>query len=193
MALASVQHVLARLFTEDELRTHYFADPIGAGRALGLDDAEAIRLAALTQPHVEQFAETLKRKRIGDLRHVLPLTASALGPAFGHHARAAMVRPPPAGRRHDDARALVAHLAKLEASKTVERPWVPDLARYELTCIDVLRDRSILLFGWYRYPVGLLATMIDRGLSIGEVRPRWTVAAWLRAPGSRTIRHWIRP
>jgi len=192
MALASVQHALARLFTEDELRAHYFADPAGVGHALGLDDAEVLLLAGLAPCHVEQFAETLKRKRTADVRNRLPLTARALGPGFPEHARRALVAPLSSGRRHrDDARALVEQLAELGSLQGLEQPWITDLARYEMTCVDVLRDRPILVVRWFRYPVGRLVTVIDSGVPVGEVRPRWTLAGWLRAPGSRMILHRI--
>ena len=56
MGLAEVQVVLARLFVDEELRARFFADPPTVGRALGLDDREAMGLAALSPRHVAEFA-----------------------------------------------------------------------------------------------------------------------------------------
>ena len=85
MALADVQAILARLFTDAAFRASFFCDPVTLGRALGLEAAETSALAALSRDEVEQFAAIIRRKRADDVRKVLPLTARALGGAFDRH------------------------------------------------------------------------------------------------------------
>ena len=83
MALARVQVAMARLFTDAEARAAFARDLIAAGRALGLDEADAASLAELTPRALERFAESLRTKRVLDARKLLPLTAlSALGDGF---------------------------------------------------------------------------------------------------------------
>src|SRR5215471_17587304 len=114
---------------------------------LGPDEAST--LAQLSQASVEQFAATIKRKRVDDMRKVLPLTARALGGAFERHALTAIVgavSPP-----REDARALLDHIVQLSRSKKLEPPWTADLARYEATFGDALRRSACVSVRRFRF------------------------------------------
>src|SRR5215470_348789 len=111
MALANIQTILARLFTDASFRASFFCDPIAVGLSLGLGPDEASTLAQLSQASVEQFAATIKRKRVDDMRKALPLTARALGGAFERHALTAIVGAVSPAR--EDARALIDHIVRL--------------------------------------------------------------------------------
>jgi hypothetical protein len=189
MALADVQAVLARLFTDAPFRASFFEAPVAVGRASGLDPAEAGTLAALSRAEVDGFAGTLGRKRADDVRKVLPLTARALGDAFRDHILAATAGAPRPGRHRDDARALVDDLGRAARSHELDQPWAADLARYELTFGDALHRRAGLLVRRFRYPVGRLAAAILSGAPVAEVRPRLTVGIWVRWPGRRGLFH----
>jgi hypothetical protein len=191
MALADVQAMLARLFTDAPFRAAFFADPIAVGRSNGLDAAEAQTLAALSRDEVCGFAGTLRRKRADDVRKVLPLTARALGGAFRDHILPATAGAPRPGRHRDDARALVAHLGRMARSGELEPPWAADLARYEMTFGDALHRRGGLLVRRFRFPVARLASAVGRGEAMADVKPRTTVGVWVRWPGRRGVFHRI--
>jgi hypothetical protein len=189
MALADVQAVLARLFTDVPFRTAFFDDPAAVGRSAGLDPAEAQTLAALSRTEVDGFAGALRRKRADDVRKVLPLTACSLGSAFRDHilpATAGATRP---GRHRDDARALVNHLGRMARSRELEPPWAADLARYEMTFGDAFRRRAGLLVRRFRFPVARLAAAILSGAPTAGIEPRVTIGVWVRWPGRRGIFH----
>jgi hypothetical protein len=189
MALADVQAVLARLFTDASFRACFFADPVAVGRANGLDPADAQRLAALSREEVVGFAATLRRKRAVDVRKVLPLTARALGDKFRDHLLPVTAGAPRPGRHRDDARALVDHLGRMARSARLEPPWAGDLARYELTFGEALHRCAGIMVRQFRYPVGRLATAILGGAPMPEVEPSMTVGIWLRWPGRRGVFH----
>jgi hypothetical protein len=185
MALADVQAVLARLFTEAPFRASFFEDPLAVGHASGLDPAEAQALAELSRSEVDGFAATLRRKRLADVRRVLPLTARALGAAFGDLARSAVASAARPGRHHDDARAIVDRLRGLARSYQLEPPWAADLARYEATFGVAQRRRACLLVRRFRFPVAALAVAILGGAPMADVKPCMTVGIWVRWPGRR--------
>jgi hypothetical protein len=191
MALAGVQTVLARLFTDAPFRASFFENPIAIGRSSGLDPAEAQVLAALSRDEVEQFAATLRRKRADDICAILPLTARALGAAFGDHVQPAIAGAPRARRHRDDARALVNHLACMARSQQLELPWAADLARYEVAFKEVPYRRACLLVRRFHFPIAALAAAIVSGAPIADVKPRATVGIWLRWPGRRGFFHWV--
>jgi hypothetical protein len=190
-ALADVQAILARLFTDAAFRASFFADPFAVGRSLGLEPTEASALAELSRNAVEQFAATIRRKRADDLRKALPLTARALGGAFDRHVLAAIVGAVRPGRHRDDARALLDHLGRLSRSNELEPPWTADLARYEATFEDVLHRSACLLVRRFRFPVARLAAAIHCAAPIGNIEPRMTIGVWLRVPGRRGSIHRI--
>jgi hypothetical protein len=63
MGLAEVQGALAKLFIDPMLRDRFFAAPVVVGVELGLDVEEARGLARIPSRQVEQFADSLRRKR----------------------------------------------------------------------------------------------------------------------------------
>ncbi len=191
MALADVQAILARLFTDTAFRASFFWDPVTVGRALGLEAGEANALAELSRDEVEQFAAIIRRKRADDVRKVLPLTACALGGAFDRHVLATIVGAVRPGRHRDDARALVDRLSRLARSNELEPPWTADLARYEVTFGEALHRSACLLVRRFRFPVARLAAATRHGAPTGDIKPRMTIAIWLRVPGTQGIFHRI--
>jgi hypothetical protein len=189
MALAAVQAILARLFTDAPFRSAFFDDPIAVGRSCGLDPAEARSLAEVSRKEVEEFAATLRRKRVADVRQVLPLTARALGDAFADYVRPAIAGPARAGRHRDDARAVAGHLRRLARSRELAPPWVADLVRYEAAFSEAQRRPACMLVRCFRFPVAALAAAILVGAPTVGIEPRMTVGLWLRWPGRRGAFH----
>jgi hypothetical protein len=79
VGLAELEEALARLYTDDGLRARFFADPRSVGAELRLEESEAERLAATDRERIELFAETLRLKRFGEVRGLLPRSLAALG------------------------------------------------------------------------------------------------------------------
>jgi hypothetical protein len=189
MALADVQVILAHLFTEAPFRAAFFADPVAVGRSCGLDAAEARTLAELLREEVDRFAETLRRKRVADVRKMLPLTARALGDAFADHVGPALAGAARPGRHRDDARAVAEHLRRTAQLHKLTPLWAADLARYEAAFGEAQHPRGCVLVRRFRFPVAALATAILCGARTADIKPRMTVGIWLRWPGGRGVFH----
>src|SRR5579884_1781279 len=83
MSLLAVQSLLARLYTDSAFRTRFFDAPGEACEGMGLTEAEQVQLLALDRQQVERFARSLRQKRLGAARELLPGTAQVMGEGFG--------------------------------------------------------------------------------------------------------------
>jgi hypothetical protein len=177
MGLMEVQRVLARLYTEDELRERFFADPAAVGKTLGLDIEETRRVAELSAGEVRGFARSLRRKRLGEVAKLLPMTRRALGALFDRlffrYAGTADRSVPRGIRKHrEDAAAFASFLAAEASAGGVPPAWAADLARYEAAGLKASEPGRTCLVCWYRYPVARLAG--------SSPAPGPTVGLWVR-------------
>lgn len=185
MGLSAVQGALARLFTDETLRMAFFKDPQSAGRALGLDEADAAILAGMAPPAVRQFAQSLQAKRVLDARKAMPLTAQTLGESFAVHFRAAVAPLPRTAGRVEEAQALAARLAARAGSRAIAPFWIGDLARYEAAFVEASRPRFRLRLRLFRYPVAVVAASLHAGAAPAAVVAKPTLGLWVRRPGGR--------
>ena len=182
MALGDVQTALARLLTDTAAHAMFARDPLSAGRALGLDETDARSVAALEPHALDRFRASLRSKRALDARKLLPLTALALGDAFGPRLLESLDARP--GGAVADALALVSRLAGDTASSPL---WIGDLARYEAAFIAARRRRWGIQLRVFRYTVPSIAAALHGGVSPSVVAPRTTLGLWARAPGQALV------
>lgn len=78
MTLLDVQTALARLFTDGALRARFLTDPVEVCSELALSSDERESLLTLDRQQIERFAGSLRRKRRGSVRGLLPATATLL-------------------------------------------------------------------------------------------------------------------
>ena len=110
MALAQTQALLARLFTDDDLRREFFEAPIAVATRFGLSMHDTQRLAGIDSREIEAFAQSLIGKRALYARRGLPLTARALGDRFDALFRQAIGGAAREATNRSDAAALTAFL-----------------------------------------------------------------------------------
>ena len=180
MGLAEVQQVLARLSIDRALRDRFFADPAATAAEMGLAPGDARVLAQIPKRQVEQFADSLRRKRRDQVRRVIPLAARALGRQFAALFDRYLDESPPRGSSADieDAAGFVAAIRRLEGR--LEPDWAIDLARYELARRQSTRAGRLPIVRLFRFPVARLAARPDPG----PLAPRATIACWWR-PSAR--------
>ncbi|AFY32789.1 hypothetical protein [Calothrix sp. PCC 7507] len=197
MGLAQTQQVLAQLYTNTELRKRFFAHPHAVGAELGLSDSEIQQLSQLSVQEVNVFANSLKWKRLGEVRELLPRTVRVLGKNFTtlfwryaetylpqgikKHRKDAMVAP-----RTAEGIAFANFIEKVAQVEGIDPAWVSDLARYEKTWLLVDELHRGLQVCWFRYPVGSLGST-DANLS----QP--TIAVWWRFSGRSHLHHILLP
>lgn len=186
MGLAEIQAALARLSIDASLRDRFFDDPAGVGAELGLDAEEARGLAGVSRRGVEQFAGSLRRKRRGQVRGIIPIAARALGDRFGGLFERYVAEAAPRGSKADleDAIGFVDAMGKWNDED--RPPWVVDLARYELAWRQATRAGRRPILRAFRFDVARLAAR--RGAD-EAVSPRPTLAIWWRSTRRGRIRH----
>jgi hypothetical protein len=185
MGLAEIQNVMARLSIDRRLRDRFFADPAVVGNELGLGAQEALGLARIPRRQLEQFAESLCRKRRDQVRRVIPIAAGALGREFAALFDRYIDEAPPRGSKAEleDGVGFVAALQRW--SDQLDPSWAADLARYELGWRQSAQAGRVPIVRMFRFPVGRLAAGLERE----PVAPRATVACWWRPTRTGKIRH----
>ena len=153
MGLAEIQGALARLYVDPALRDRFFADPAGVGVELGLGAEESRDLAGVSRRQVEQFADSLRRKRRDQVRRVIPIAARALGDRFG-----GLFERYVASRRRGG-RGPISTTRSGSSMRSGDGPirstaWAVDLARYELAWRQAARAGRRPIVRMFRFPVG---------------------------------------
>ena len=189
MALAQTQALLARLFTDDDLRREFFEAPVAVATRFGLSMHDTQRLAGIDSREIEAFAQSLIGKRALYARRALPLTARALGDRFDALFRQAIRGAARDATNRSDAAALTAFLDRRVAKCELEPPWVADLARFELAFIDAGRSGAALFFRAFDFDIASVASALAEGGGVSVVRRR-TFGVWARAPRGR-LRWWL--
>lgn len=184
MALAQTQALLARLFTDDDLRREFFEAPIAVATRFGLSMHDTQRLAGIDSCEIEAFAQSLIGKRALYARRALPLTARALGDRFDALFRQAIGGAAREATNRSDAVALIAFLDTRVSKCELEPRWISDLARFELAFIDAGRSGVTLFFRAFDFNVASVAHALAKGEEISAVG-RKTFGVWARAPRGR--------
>ncbi len=184
MSIAETQALLARLFTDDELRREFFELPVAVAARFGLSAEEAQRLAALDRREMDAFARSLIGKRALYVRRALPLTACVLGDQFDALVREAIGRRADDGKRRSDAAALVAQLERRLAQRELAPVWIVDLARFELAFVEAGGSGPVCFLRRFDFDVASIAAPLARGGDVIALRRR-TVGVWARPPRGR--------
>lgn len=82
MPLAELQRALAHLYTRENARERFRADPVGFARTFALQPAELAQLASIGETRLHAYVDSLDRKRANEAARLLPLWARALGTQF---------------------------------------------------------------------------------------------------------------
>lgn len=176
MSLAEQQRLLARLYTDPEIRRQLDEDPAALAAGLGVEGATAENLTAVAD-EIDEFAQALHRKRFGSIRKALPATSKALGKrfreAFIEHAEVFI----PSGTdkiRRD----ILAFERFLDERLTGEDVWIRELLRWEAAWVRANDPRFRFRMLFFRSAEAAQA----RGAP-ESWRPE--VIVWWRLPGKR--------
>lgn len=189
MGLAQTQQVLAQLYTNTEFRQRFFANPQDFGAELGLSLDEAQQLAELSAKEVKIFANSLKWKRLAEVRGLLPRTARALGKNFtALFWRYTDTYLPQGIKKHrEDAIAFADFIVKVISVECIELAWISDLVVYEKTWLLVYKHHSRLRVCWFHYPIGKLGSPED----MNGVMMQPTMAIWWRLSVRSRFHHFL--
>lgn len=184
MGLVELQKVLAKLYTDTELREHFFSNP-QFGETLGLTPLEVQQLSELSVSQVNLFASSLKRKRLGEVKELLPLTQRVLGKDFSKEFWCYSETYNPSGikKHYQDALAF----AKFLEQQKLEPVWIRDLIRYEKAWLEAMEPRCRSLMYRFDYDMKSLIQSLQRREDpvIREKRAIAFVAVWFRLPSGK--------
>lgn len=124
MSLRHEQDLLARLYTDPELRGRFMRDPETAGGEFGVAPEISAQLASAAGDELEFFSESLFWKRFNEVVKLLPESRAAVGEDFERRFRefAAGFVPDSIKKHLDDAYEFTGYLlAKGEHATVVSR------------------------------------------------------------------------
>ena len=188
MGLAQEQRAQACLYTDARLRERFFADPRSEGEALGLTREEAERLGRLSEREVRFFASCLQRKRMGEVRKLLPRSQRALGSGFAELFRRYAAGPVPEGvhRHQRDAVGFCSFVGRVAREEGFEPRRVLDLLRYEAAWVEAASPGPRLVLRGFRYRIRDLLDPIASG---PHPRPGAGLGLWLRLSRQGKLRY----
>ncbi len=189
MALAQVQALLARIYTDAEVRERFFAAPRQVGAEFGLTEEEARQLGQMSEGRARFFAESLARKRAGGVRRLLPLTSRTLGrqftELFGRHTVEFLPRGH--GKAHQDAVAFASFLGRMADDGGVV-PSLAGLARYEASRLLSTDPARRLTICWLPALPEDLVQGADLGTEAHGKVMRPVIAVWFRPTARSRVR-----
>lgn len=177
MGLEQVQQVLAKLYTNTEFRERFFNQPGVVGAELGLSSIEIEQLSQLTAKDVTVFANSLKWKRLGELRELLPITAGVLGKEFNtlFWGYAESYLPTGIKKHRDDAIAFSNFILQTPEITPV---WVKDLVIFEQAWLLTYQPNRCFLLRCFSYTVHQQ-----------DIKPQLTIALWWRLQKLSSLQH----
>lgn len=195
MGLAEKQTLLARLYTDGPFRETFFADPLKTGRALGLTANEARELAGVSADEVRFFADSLRNKRLQEVRAALPQTSRILGESFAQlfQQHAASYLPRGIHKHRDDAIAFAAFIEKSLQDDDEAEAWIVDVLRYESSRLKAVDTHRRLTFCRLRYDIRRMARDTASGDVDSKPEQRRVLALWFRFSSGSRLRHIMFP
>lgn len=189
MGLNEVQRALAQLYTNKELREKFLSNPKEIASLFDLNSTDIEHLTALSAFHLEEFANSLQYKRLGEVSKILSLTEKSLKSKFRELFLEFTSNYLPSGikKHRDDALAFAKFIAS-PINKDIPE-WVKELARYEATRLE-LGEGKVLKIKIFNYPLKqiLLALFQDEEVVI---RKKLTLAIWVKFPTQIGWHHYL--
>ncbi|MDJ0648174.1 MAG: hypothetical protein QNJ60_05650 [Xenococcaceae cyanobacterium MO_188.B19] len=194
MSLLTVQQVLARIYTDSKLRDDFLTNPDVVGISLGLNCQEIAQLSKLSRQQVNLFASSLKRKRLGEIHKLLPLTHKLLGKKFDSlFSKYSETYLPTGSKKHLlDA---VAFSNFLQEYLTIDDPhptWLLDILRYEKVRLQMFREKRLFICDRFDYNLESLINNLDFN-SQPVLRFKPNIGIWFRLTSNSNWRSLFLP
>lgn len=179
MSLLKQQNLLARIFTDENLRRKFFETPEIVAQRYDLSEKDCAELREIISADLNSFADSLFYKRLNGVEKLLPLTKKILKKDFQKYFREfALNFQPESVKKHlEDA----VEFTKFLAEKVSDNKSAKDSANYE---------QARLLFGSYHKSFIIRLFDYDlRRISAETPAKKKTLAIWLRF--GKLVKHFI--
>jgi hypothetical protein len=195
MALTDIEHILARLSADDELRARFVENPFALGRELGLSASGTRQLRREAAQRFDSFAATPRERRFVQVNKLLPLTHRVMQGRFtAYFDRYVAEHGAPA---FEHLFGDVLHFAEYLEEKLREdylgSGWTLDLLRFEKARVKAADPRRRLVVATFRHDISRLVRGIARKSKDAtfEVVVRRSVAVWWRRRPHEPVRYTV--
>ncbi len=163
MSLLTVQQVLARIYTDSKLRDDFLTNPDVVGINLGLNCQEIAQLSKLSRQQVNLFASSLKRKRLGEIHKLLPLSYKVLGKKFDRlFSKYSETYLPTGSKKHLlDAVFFSNFLQEYLTRDNPYSTWLLDILDYEKVKLKMLQRKRLFICDRFDYNLESLINSLD--------------------------------
>jgi hypothetical protein len=193
MSLMILQQTLARIYTDRKLRDDFLTNPDVVGNSLGLNCQEIQQLSNLSPQQVNLFANSLKRKRLGEIRKLLPLTNNILGKEFDRlFFKFSETYLPTGNKKHllDSiafSEFLERYLIQSLTTDKIQLVWLLDVLRYETIKLKMFQGKQFLICDRFNYD---LESLIDSLHSNSQpiLKPQPTIGIWFKLTSNSNLR-----
>jgi hypothetical protein len=191
MGLSEIEQILARLSTDEGLRSRFVDDPFALGRELGLSAAVSRQLRREAAARFESFAASSRERRLVEMGKLLPLTHRVLGNRFAAHFKRYASAHKPGGieRLFGDAIEFAGYLEKSLRGERVGSGWTLELLRYERARLKAADPKRRVVAAFFRHDISRLVRSVARREETPTVIKRPTVALWLRSKRHGPVRY----
>jgi hypothetical protein len=193
MGLVIVQQVLAKLYTDRDFCKSFFDRPQLIGQELGLTFEDIQQLSELSSQQVNLFASSLKQKRLGGVRKLLPLTYQCFKKGFDELFDRYFQKLTPTGikKNKQDAIDFCNFLLEQIPSQSTRSNWILDVIRYEK--YGLLATESKHLFNWcyFQHAIEPLIESIQRSEYPPVLIKKPNIAIWFKLPRQEKLKYFI--
>ncbi|HEX8367030.1 MAG TPA: hypothetical protein VF604_00550 [Pyrinomonadaceae bacterium] len=160
MSLLDVQNLLARIFTDEDLRLQFLSEPEKTGAENNLNEAEIEQIKQILPEQINFFADSLFYKRLREVEKFLPLTRKVLNKEFEKYFRefANQFLPQTIKKHLEDAIEFGGFLQ----SKKIEPFWIKDLAKFEGSRLSFNNSKKRFLLKRFDFDIREILKEISR-------------------------------
>jgi hypothetical protein len=205
MGLSQIQQTLAKIYTSSAFREEFFDSSQWGDRELGLTEEEIEQLTKISSQRVNLFAASLKQKRLGQIRKLLPLTSKCLGKdlyqLFWEYSETFI----PGGiKKHpQDAIEFANFLEKkldcstrtnvgdwLRQRAKLDRDWILDVIRYERSWLTMAISDRLFLGCRFNNAIAPLIESLQKSENEPAKIKKSTFTIWFRLSSKSKVYHW---
>jgi hypothetical protein len=189
MSLTAVQQTLARIYTDSKLRDDFLTNPDVVGISLGLNCQEIQQLNQLSSQQVNLFALSLKRKRLGEIRKLLPLTNKVLEKKFDRlFFKYSEIYLPTGSKKHLlDSIAFSEFIEQFLTTDNTQPVWLLDVLHYETIRLKMFQGKQFIICDRFNYHLeSLIESLHSKSQPL--LNPQPTIGIWFKLTPNSQLR-----
>ena len=186
MSLLQQQNLLAKLYTDENLRAAFFSEPEKIGKEFFLNESEITEISEMLQEEISFFSESLIFKRLREAEKILPLVRESIGDDFPRLFRefAQLYNPQTVKKHLEDALEFCVFLQKHASVSEISK----NAAKYEWAKLKFFNDSPPITICFLRFDVRKINNQNALTNNSNEKR-KTKIAVWLRA--GNTVKHFF--